>query len=277
MDEFHYLDTLKEVLKDGMDSTDRTGTGKKTCTGVSMKFDLRKGFPAITTKKLAFKAVVGELIGFIQGVNNYKDFNKLGCKVWDANGEADYWLSNPNHSGEEGDLGRIYGVQWSSWISPDGSVINQLSDTIERIKTDPNSRRHIVTAWNPGELDQMALPPCHVMFQFHVMGDRLDLTMYQRSADLFLGSPFNIASYAVLLEMVASLTGYKAGMFNYMIGDAHIYHNHIEQVKTQLMNLPFDPPTLKFTKRETIYDFTVDDFELVNYSHHEPIKAPMAV
>lgn len=286
-----YLDAMQQVMEKGTDRPNRTGIATRSLFGMQTRYDLTKGFPAVTTKKLAMKAIIGELIGFIRGIDNAADFRALGCGVWDANAAAPYWQSNPHCRGED-DLGRIYGVQWRSWkshtpiLDEDFKVrgyepFDQLADVIERIKHDPYDRRLIVNAWNAWEIadEQMALPPCHVMFQFYAdpVSGLLDMQMYQRSADMFLGVPFNIASYSLLLHMVAQVTGYKAGEFIHTIGDAHIYHNHFDQVKEQLSRKPLPLPVLRVTKRQHIDDFTVDDFELEGYLSHPALKAPMAV
>lgn len=261
-----------------MDRNDRTGVGTRGLFGFQMRFDLAHGFPAITTKKLAFKAVKSELLWFLEGSNDdnrLKELNGSERTIWTDNAEADYWKPKAKFPG---DLGRIYGVQWRSWQKPDGGTVDQIKEVIERIKTDPTSRRLIVSAWNPGELDQMALPPCHVMFQFFVADGRLSMQMYQRSCDMFLGVPFNIASYSLFLMMVAQVTGYKPGEFVHVLGDAHIYKNHFDAVKEQLTREPLASPTLWLNPEITDIDkFTMDDIKLENYESHPTIKAPMAV
>lgn len=275
MSEKVYLDQLKQVLKKGKTRKDRTGVGTKSIFGMQGRYDLSKGFPAITTKRLYFKSVVAELLWFLEGSRNYHRLNELGSKIWDANAEADYWKPKAEF---EGDVGRVYGVQWRSWQKPDGTTIDQLKDVIEKIKKDPTNRRLIVSAWNPGELDQMALPPCHIMFQFYVNDGKLSLQMYQRSCDMFLGVPFNIASYSLLLSMVAQVTNLKPGEFVHTLGDAHIYNNHFDQVKEQLSRKPYKLPTLKLNNKiKDIDKFKVDDIKLVNYKYHSAIRAPMAV
>jgi thymidylate synthase len=270
-----YLKALKHVLDNGQDRDERTGVGTRALFGLQNRYDLTKGFPALTTKKLAFKQVKAELLWFIAGSDDNKELNKLGCHIWDSNATAPYWQPKARF---EGDLGRIYGVQWRSWQSPDGKTVDQLKEIIERIKTNPHDRRLLVSAWNPGELDQMALPPCHIMFQFFVNNDELSLQMYQRSNDLFLGVPFNIASYSLLLSMVAQVTNLKPKEFIHVMGDTHIYLNHLEQVKTQLKRKPYKLPKLWLNpKIKNIDDFTMDDIKLLNYKYHPPIKAPMAV
>lgn len=271
-----YHDLLRHILEKGEKRDDRTGVGTLSSFGHMMRFNLEEGFPAITTKKLFFKSVVAELIGFIKGVDNYNDFNKLGTKIWDANGESDYWKPKAK---KQGDLGRIYGVQWRHWRNFEGEEFDQLADVISRIKSNPVDRRMIVTAWNPGEINMMALPPCHLLFQFYVSnGNKLSLMMYQRSADMFLGVPFNIASYSLLLCMVAQVTNLVPSTFVHVLGDAHIYLNHIEQVKEQLLREEFPLPTLHLNKEiKNIDDFKIEDVTLENYVHHPAIKGEMAI
>lgn len=270
-----YLDALGYVLENGADKKDRTGVGTRAIFGMQLRFDMQEGFPAVTTKKLAFNSMKAELLWFIKGSSDVKELQKMGCHIWDANAEAPYWKPNAKFNG---DLGRIYGVQWRRWKSPDGKEIDQLANAINLIKKDPNSRRIIVNAWNPGEIGQMALPPCHTFFQFFVLGDKLSLQMYQRSCDMFLGVPFNIASYSLLLHMVAQATELTPHEFVHTLGDAHIYHNHFEQVKEQLSRAPFPLPKLKLDKDiKNIDDFKMEDIELLNYKFHPVIKAPMAV
>lgn len=270
-----YLKTLKYVLEHGVDRADRTGVGTRAVFGLQQRYDLTKGFPAVTTKKLAFTQVKAELLWFLSGSSDNTALNKLGCHIWDANANAPYWKPKARF---DGDLGRVYGVQWRSWQRPDGSHLDQLKEVIQRIKADPTDRRLIVTAWNPGEIDQMALPPCHVFFQFFVEGDKLSLQMYQRSNDLFLGVPFNIASYALLLSMVAQVTGLVAHEFIHVMGDTHIYLNHTEQVREQLTRKPYKLPKLWLNPAITDIDgFTMDDIALVDYKHYASIKAQMAV
>ncbi|MFT5831908.1 MAG: thymidylate synthase [Candidatus Paceibacteria bacterium] len=272
-----YLETLQHIYENGTDVEGRNGATRKAFAQ-QMRFDLTDGFPAVTTKKLAFKAVKSELLWFIEGSgddNRLKELNGSEKTIWTANAEADYWKPKAKF---DGDLGRVYGVQWRNWQRPDGTTLDQLGDVIERIKTNPNDRRLIVSAWNPGELEQMALPPCHMMFQFFVAGDKLSIHMYQRSCDMFLGVPFNIASYALLLSMVAQVTNLTPHECVLTLGDAHIYHDHLKQVETQLSRTPFKKPTLWLNPDITdINAFTMDDIKLENYEHHEPIKAPMAV
>ncbi len=290
--EHSYLNALKDILATGEHRPDRTGVGTISKFGVQMRFDLSQGFPAVTTKKLAWKAMVSELLWFIEGSGDENRLKEIlhGSRysekktIWSDNATAPYWVSKrvQRHAG---DLGRIYGVQWRKWRKPlirINKVIlanhDQLAELIEGIKTDPYSRRHIITAWNPGELDLMALPPCHVMAQFYVNNGKLSCQMYQRSADMFLGVPFNIASYALFTHMIAQVCGLGVGELVIVLGDAHIYENHVEQVKEQLTREPLPLPGLNINPAITdINKFTMQDFELVNYQSHEAIKAPMAV
>ncbi len=282
-----YLDLLQKVLDEGVDRPDRTGVGTRAIFGAQMHFNMANGFPAVTTKKLAFKAVKSELLWFIEGSSDnerLKELNGTGETIWGANLDAPYWKKFRAHPG---DLGRIYGVQWRSWQAPDGQVIDQLANVIARIKDKEESfkRRLIVTAWHPGELDsheqdppKAALCPCHILFQFFVAGDKLSLQMYQRSGDMFLGVPFNIASYSLLLHMVAQATGLVAHEFVHTLGDVHIYQNHFDQVKEQLAREPKKLPTLWLNPEvKDIDGFTMDDIKLENYEFHPPIKAEMAV
>ncbi len=273
-----YLDALKNIMENGADRDDRTGTGTRALFGLQMRFDMKDGFPAVTTKKLAFKAVKSELLWILEGSsddNRLKELNGSEKTIWTANAEADYWTPKASFPG---DLGRVYGVQWRKWLKPDGTVVDQVAEVIEQIKNNPNSRRLIVTAWNPGELDQMALPPCHMFFQFFVAEGKLSLLMHQRSCDMFLGVPFNIASYSLLLHMVAQATGLEAHEFVHSLGDAHIYKNHFDAVKEQLTRSPFPSPTLWLNPEvKDIDSFTMDDIKLENYESHPSIKADMAV
>lgn len=276
-----YLEALQFVLDNGTDRKNRTGVDTRSVFGMQQRYDLRLGFPIVTTKKFAMKSMTAELVWFISGSSDVKKLQELGCHIWDANAEAPYWKPKARF---EGDLGRVYGVQWRDWQAPDGSHVDQLAkviNDIKRVKENPSlseARRLIVTAWNPGELDQMALPPCHAFFQFSVNGDELSLQMYQRSADMFLGVPFNISSYALLLAMVAQVTGMKPAEFVHTLGDAHIYHNHFDQVKEQLSRTPHGLPKLWLNPDvKTIEAFTTADVKLEGYAHDEPIKAPMAV
>ena len=278
-----YLDALKYVLENGAERKDRTGVGTRAVFGMQLRFNMKDGFPAVTTKKLPWKSVVSELLWFIEGsederrlaeiLHGTRDSSK--ATIWTANAEANYWKPKARF---EGDLGRIYGVQWRKWKAPDGTEIDQIANAIKLIKENPTSRRIIVTAWNPGELQNMALPPCHAFFQFFVANNKLSLQMYQRSCDMFLGVPFNIASYSLLLYMIAQVTGLKPGEFVHVLADAHIYHNHFEQVKEQLLRKPFPLPKLWLNPAiKNIDDFTMDDVKLEDYQFHPPIKAEMAV
>jgi len=273
-----YLDALKNILENGVDRDDRTGTGTRALFGLQLRFAMKDGFPAITTKKLAFKAVKSELLWILEGSgddNRLKELNGSEKTIWTANATADYWTPK---AAFPGDLGRVYGVQWRAWKKPDGTTVDQIAEVIEMIKKDPNSRRLIVTAWNPGELDQMALPPCHMFFQFFVAEGKLSLLMHQRSCDMFLGVPFNIASYSLLLHMVAQATGLEAHEFVHSLGDAHIYSNHFDAVQEQLSREPMPAPTLWLNPEvKDIDGFTMDDIKLENYESHPTIKADMAV
>jgi thymidylate synthase len=269
-----YLDVLKDIYENGTDVEGRNGSTRKLFTQ-QMRFNLEEGFPAVTTKRLAFKQVVAELLWFIKGSSDNNELNAMGCHIWDANANADYWKPKAKF---EGDLGRVYGVQWRHWRKPDGTEVDQLADVIERIKKDPNDRRLIVSAWNPGELDMMALPPCHMIFQFYVANGKLSLHMFQRSCDMFLGVPFNIASYALLLSMVAKETGLTPHECVLTLGDAHIYHDHFSAVEEQLTRTPHKLPILWLNPDvKDIWSYTPDDIKLENYEHDETIKAPMAV
>ena len=270
-----YLDALKYIMDNGADKPTRTRVDTRGVFGMQFRYNMADGFPAMTTKKLAFNAAKAELLWFISGSSDVKELQKLGCHIWDANAEADYWKPKARF---EGDLGRVYGVQWRNWQAPDGRTIDQLQDVIERIKKNPYDRRLIVSAWNPGEIDQMALPPCHSFYQFSVADNKLSVHMYQRSCDMFLGVPFNIASYSLFLHMVAQVTGLEPGEFVHTLGDAHIYHNHFDQVKEQILREPFPLPKLRLNPEvKNIDDFKMDDIELVDYQCHPGIKAPMAV
>lgn len=270
-----YLEALRYILEHGVDRSDRTGVGTRAVFGLQIRCNLEDGFPAVTTKKLAFNATKAELLWFLSGSSDVKELQKLGCHIWDANAEAPYWKPKAKF---EGDLGRIYGVQWRHWQSATGEEIDQIAKVIEGIRSNPYDRRLLVTAWNPGELDQMALPPCHVLFQFFVANGKLSLQMYQRSCDMFLGVPFNIASYSLLLHMVAQVTDLKPGEFIHILGDAHIYLNHFEQVKEQLKREPYPPPQLWLNPAiKNIDKFKMEDIRLINYKHHPAIPAPLAV
>ncbi len=261
-----YLDLLKLVLEQGKLKADRTGTGTYSVFGAQARFPLQEGFPALTTKKLHLKSIIYELLWFLRGDTNIRYLNENGVTIWDE------WAS------EAGDLGRVYGAQWCDWRTPDGRSINQIDAVIEQIKKNPDSRRLIVSAWNVGEIDKMALPPCHALFQFFVQEGELSCQLYQRSADLFLGVPFNIASYALLTMMVAQVCGLKPGTFVHTFGDLHLYTNHIEQAKLQLTREPRKLPELRLNPAiKNIHDFTYGDFELAGYDPHPTIKAPIAV
>jgi thymidylate synthase len=271
-----YLDALKNVLDNGVDRPDRTGVGSRAVFGIPMRFNMADGFPAVTTKKLAFEAVKAELLWFLSGSSDVKELQKMGCHIWDGNAEADYWKPKAKF---EGDLGRIYGVQWREWKSPySDKPIDQISNAIKELKENPNNRRIIVTAWNPAELDMMALPPCHLLFHFFSVNGKLSLLMYQRSCDMFLGVPFNIASYSLLLSMVAQAVGMQASEFVHILGDAHIYLNHFDQVKEQLLRDPLPLPKLWINPEiKDIFDFKMEDIKLIDYQCHPSIKAPLAV
>lgn len=270
-----YLSALNKIMEEGVDKPNRTGIDARTLFIVPLKFKMTDGFPAVTTKKLAFNSVKAELLWFLSGSSDVKELQRLGCRIWDANAEAEYWKPKARF---EGDLGRVYGTQWRSWVAPDGNKIDQLAEAIKKIKKDPNDRRIIVSAWNPGELDQMALPPCHVFYQFFVSGKKLSLSMYQRSCDMFLGVPFNIASYALLLNMVAQVTDKVPDELVLILADAHIYHNHFDQVKEQLSRKPYNLPKLKLNPDvKNIDDFNMEDIGLIDYKSHPAIKALMAV
>jgi thymidylate synthase len=271
----NYLKALSYVMDYGVDRPDRTGVGTRAVFGMQMRYQMKDGFPVLTTKKLAFESIKAELLWFLQGSSDLKELHRLGSHIWDANAAAPYWRGKARF---EGDVGRIYGVQWRDWRSPEGKKIDQLSWVIEKIKNNPSDRRLIVSAWNPGELDKMVLPPCHILFQFFVVEKTLSLQMYQRSGDMFLGVPFNIASYSLLLHMVAQVTGLQPREFIHVLGDTHVYHNHFEQVKEQLQRKPFPLPKLWLNPdcRE-LSDFKMEDIKLIDYRHHPTIKAPMAV
>ncbi len=261
-----YLHLLETILKEGTEKPDRTGTGTISRFGHQMRFDLSEGFPVVTTKKLHLKSIIHELLWFLAGDTNVKYLQDNGVRIWNE------WAD------ENGDLGHIYGYQWRSWPTPDGRHIDQISNVINSIKNKPDSRRHIVSAWNVGELDKMNLPPCHVLFQFYVANGKLSCQLYQRSADVFLGVPFNIASYALLTLMVAQVTGLQPGDFVHTFGDVHIYSNHLEQVRLQLTRQPFPLPTMKINPDiKNIFDFKFEDFELINYQAHPHIKGEVAV
>jgi thymidylate synthase len=261
-----YLDLLKYVLENGKFRKDRTGVGTYSVFGAQVRFNLEEGFPLLTTKKLHVKSIIYELLWFLRGDTNIKYLHEHGVTIWDE------WAD------ENGDLGRIYGAQWCDWRAPDGRSINQIDEVIEQIKTNPTSRRLIVSAWNVGELNQMRLPPCHILFQFYVSEGKLSCQLYQRSADIFLGVPFNIASYSLLTMMVAQVCGLKPYEFIHTFGDLHLYSNHVEQAKLQLSREPRKLPIMKLNPDiKNIHDFKYEDFELIGYDPHPPIKAPVAV
>lgn len=261
-----YLTLLRHTMHDGIDREDRTGTGTRSVFGRQLRFDLADGFPLLTTKKVHLRSIIHELLWFLDGDSNVRYLNENGVSIWDE------WAD------ENGELGPVYGVQWRSWPTPDGETIDQISDVIEQIRTNPTSRRLIVSAWNPGDIPKMALPPCHAFFQFYVGGGKLDLQLYQRSADLFLGVPFNIASYSLLLMMVAQVTGLEAGTFVHTLGDTHIYANHFDQVAEQLSRTPRPLPTMLIDPSiDDIFDFRYEHFSLANYDPYPGIRAPIAV
>jgi len=261
-----YLELCKHVLENGVKKQDRTGTGTISTFGYQMRFDLQEGFPLVTTKKLHLKSIIHELLWFLQGDTNIKYLQDNGVRIWNE------WAD------EEGNLGPVYGHQWRSWTTSTGETVDQISDLVNQIKTNPESRRLIVNAWNVGDIDKMALPPCHCLFQFHVADGKLSCQLYQRSADVFLGVPFNIASYALLTMMVAQVCYLEPGEFIHTFGDAHIYLNHVEQVELQLTRQPHPLPTLKINpERKDLFGFTYDDFELVNYEAHPHIKGVVSV
>ena len=256
---------MQRVLDDGVAKGDRTGTGTRSVFGHQMRFDLSAGFPLVTTKKVHLRSVIAELLWFLRGDTNVGWLHEHGVTIWDE------WAD------EHGDLGPIYGYQWRSWPAPGGAHLDQLTQVIEQIRTDPDSRRHLVSAWNVADLDAMALAPCHTLFQFYVADGRLSLQLYQRSGDVFLGVPFNIASYALLTHMVAAQTGLDVGEFVWTGGDVHIYDNHVDQVTEQLTRDPFPYPTLRLAPRESISDYEYEDVEVLGYVSHPAIKAPIAV
>ena len=262
----NYLELLRHIKENGTDKTDRTGTGTRSVFGYQMRFDLSQGFPLVTTKKLHLKSIIYELLWFLKGDTNIKYLKDNGVSIWDE------WAD------ENGDLGPVYGAQWRSWQGANGKTIDQITEVIDQIKKNPDSRRLIVSAWNVAEIPNMALAPCHAMFQFYVVEGKLSLQLYQRSADVFLGVPFNIASYALLLMMVAQICDLEVGEFVHTFGDVHIYNNHFEQVEKQLSREPKSLPTMKLNPDiKNIFDFDFDDFTLENYDPHPGIKAPVAV
>jgi thymidylate synthase len=261
-----YLDLMQHVLAHGTRKGDRTGTGTLSVFGHQMRFDLAAGFPLLTTKKVHLKSIIHELLWFLRGDSNIRYLREHGVTIWDE------WAD------ENGELGPVYGVQWRSWPAPDGRHIDQIGEVVREIRENPNSRRLIVSAWNVGQLDHMALPPCHAFFQFYVADGRLSCQLYQRSADIFLGVPFNIASYALLTMMMAQVTGLQPGEFIHTLGDAHLYSNHLEQAQTQLARSPRPLPTLRLNPSvKSLFEFRYEDFELLRYDPHPAIKAPVAV
>ncbi|WP_053388325.1 thymidylate synthase [Leucobacter japonicus] len=260
-----YEDLLREVYEHGTQKSDRTGTGTRSLFGRQIRFDLAESFPLITTKRVHFKSLAVELLWFLRGEGNTQYLTDQGVTIWDE------WAD------ENGDLGPVYGVQWRSWPTPDGGHIDQIAKVVEQLRDTPDSRRIIVSAWNVAELDEMALAPCHAFFQFYVADGKLSCQLYQRSADMFLGVPFNIASYALLTLMLAQQVGLEPGEFVWTGGDCHIYDNHVEQVERQLSRDAFPYPKIEIRKAESIFDYTLEDFEVVGYEHHPGIKAPVAV
>jgi thymidylate synthase len=261
-----YIDLLKHVLEKGTDKEDRTGTGTKSVFGYQMRFNLDDGFPLITTKKIHLKSIIHELLWFLKGDTNLSYLQKNGVKIWND------WAD------KNGNLGPIYGYQWRSWPGLDGKHYDQIREVTDSLINNPNSRRHIVSAWNVGELNKMALPPCHILFQFYVADNKLSCQLYQRSADIFLGVPFNITSYALLTMMIAQVTGYKPGDFIHTLGDAHIYMNHVEQAKLQITRKPFPLPNMLINNEiKNIFDFKFEDFKLENYEAHPHIKGEISV
>lgn len=261
-----YLELMRHVLEHGHTKEDRTGTGTRSVFGYQSRYDLEQGFPLVTTKKLHLKSIIYELLWFLRGDTNIRYLKDHGVSIWDE------WAD------ENGGLGPVYGSQWRSWPLPDGGSVDQIAQVVDQIRNNPDSRRIIVSAWNVGLLDKMALPPCHALFQFYVADGRLSCQLYQRSADIFLGVPFNIASYALLVLMMAQVTGLRAGDFVHTLGDAHLYTNHLQQARTQLQRDPRPLPLMKLNpQRESILDFEFEDFELMNYDPHPHIKAPISV
>jgi thymidylate synthase len=260
-----YEDLLRHVLETGTAKADRTGTGARSIFGHQMRYDLRRGFPLVTTKRVHFRSIAYELLWFLRGDRNVSWLQEHGVTIWDE------WAA------PDGDLGPVYGVQWRSWPTPDGRHIDQISAVLDLLRSDPDSRRMLVSAWNVGEIPQMALPPCHTLFQFYVADGRLSCQLYQRSADLFLGVPFNIASYSLLTHMVAQQVGMQVGDFVWTGGDCHIYDNHVEQVRAQLSREVYPFPQLRVRPAPTLFDYTYEDFEVVGYQHHPALRAPVAV
>ncbi len=263
--ERQYLDLLDDIVRNGARRDDRTGTGTLSVFGRQMRFDLAHGFPLLTTKKLHVKSIVLELLWFLSGASNVRWLQEHGCSIWDEWADAD------------GELGPVYGKQWRSWAAPDGRTIDQIGNVVKSIRENPESRRHIVSAWNPADVDDMALPPCHCLFQFYVADGRLSCQLYQRSADMFLGVPFNIASYALLTHMVAQVTGLRPGEFIHTFGDVHLYLNHLDQAHRQLARDPLPFPTLSLARRDDLFAFQADDIKIEGYHAHPAIRAPIAV
>ena len=260
-----YIKLINHVLENGIEKTDRTGPGTLSVFGYQSRYNLEKSFPLVTTKKIHLKSVIFELLWFLKGSTNIKYLKDNNVKIWDE------WAD------KDGELGPVYGSQWRSWKTKNGETIDQISELINNLKNNPHSRRHIVSAWNVGEINDMALPPCHSLFQFFVVNNKLSCQLYQRSADIFLGVPFNIASYALLTMMIAQVCNLDCGEFIHTLGDAHIYLNHINQAQLQITREPKDPPIMKIKKRTNIFDFVYEDFEIVNYDPHPHIKAPISV
>ena len=261
-----YLDLLKDIQDNGARKTDRTGTGTLSVFGRQLRFDLSEGFPLVTTKRIHVRSIIYELLWFLKGDTNIKYLKENGVSIWDE------WAD------ENGDLGPVYGSQWRSWPTPDGRNIDQITNVLNQIKSKPDSRRHIVIAWNPAEVDKMALPPCHMMFQFYVADGKLSCQLYQRSCDTFLGLPFNIASYALLTQMVAQQCDLLPGDFVWTGGDVHLYSNHLDQTRLQLTREPFSLPQLVIKRKpDSLFDYNFEDFEIANYQYHPSIKAPIAV
>ena len=261
-----YLDLMQHILDRGVEKDDRTGTGTLSVFGYQMRFNLQEGFPLMTTKKLHIKSIIYELLWFLKGDTNVRYLQEHGVRIWNE------WAA------ENGDLGPVYGAQWRSWQASDGSTVDQISNLMQQIQTNPHSRRLVVSAWNVGELHKMALPPCHLLFQFYIADGTLSCQLYQRSADVFLGVPFNIASYALLTMMVAQASGLRAGEFIHTLGDAHLYKNHLEQARLQLSRNPYPLPKIRINPQvRSIFEFNYDDFELENYQTHPHIKAEVAV
>jgi thymidylate synthase len=263
--ERQYLDLLEDILAAGVERGDRTGVGTLGVFGRQMRFDLARGFPLLTTKKLHRKSIILELLWFLRGDTNVRWLQERGVSIWDEWADAD------------GELGPVYGKQWRSWAAPDGRVIDQIAGVVRSLRANPNSRRHIVSAWNPAEVDDMALPPCHCLFQFYVADGKLSCQLYQRSADVFLGVPFNIASYALLTMMMAQVTGYAPGEFVHTLGDAHLYLNHVEQARLQIAREPLPFPRMKIARKSDLFAFEFEDFQLEGYRAHPAIAAPIAV